>query len=223
MKIVAILGSPHGMEGSTGRLLAGVMESAKSAGAEVTAHVLTRMKVQPCRGCGACHKTGQCVIRDDFKGLKDSLLAADGVLLASPNYIFSVTAQMKAMMDRCSCPLHCQAMEGKYGAAVVTSGGSGGEEVENYLLRFLRALGCWTVGSVSAEARQLEDERTRGPKYGEAAVLGARLVEAIRARAAFPDQENERHAFFQRMKELVGFRKDEWPYEYKYWKSLGRL
>ena len=144
------------------------------------------MKVQPCRGCAACHKTGECVIRDDFKQIKDSLLAADGVVLASPNYIFSVTAQMKAMMDRCSCPLHCQAMEGKYGAAVVTSGGSGGEEVEAYLLRFLRALGCRTVGGVTAEARQLEDESTRGPKYGEAAILGARLVEAIRTRANVP-------------------------------------
>ena len=126
-------------------------------------------------------------------------------------------------MDRCSCPLHCQAMDGKYGAAVVTSGGSGSEEVETYLLRFLRALGCRTVGGVTAEARQIEDERTRGPKYGEAAVLGARLVEAIRTRAAFPEQEKERHAFFQRMKELIGFRKDEWPYEYEYWKSHGRL
>jgi multimeric flavodoxin WrbA len=180
------------------------------------------MKVQPCRGCAACHKTGECVIQDDFKQIKDSLLAADGVVLASPNYIFSVTAQMKAMMDRCSCPLHCQAMEGKYGAAVVTSGG-GGEEVEAYLLRFLRALGCRTVGGVTAEARQLEDERTRGPKCGEAAILGARLVEAIRTRAKFPEQDNERAAFSRRMKELVGFRKDEWPYEYNYWKSHGRI
>jgi len=223
MKIVAVLGSPHGTEGSTGRLLAGVMESARSAGAEVTAHVLAGMKVQPCRGCAACHKTGECVMRDDFKQIKDSLLAADGVVLASPNYIFSVTAQMKAMMDRCSCPLHCQAMEGKYGASVVTSGGSGGEEVEGYLLRFLRALGCRTVGGVTAEARQLEEESSRGLKYGEAAMLGARLVEAIRTRAAFPDQDNEHAAFFQRMRELVSFRKDEWPYEFNYWKSHGRI
>ena len=139
------------------------------------------MDVKPCRGCGACHKTGQCVIKDDFKEVEDALLKADGIVLASPNYIFSVTAQMKALMDRCSCPIHCQAMEGKYGAAVVTSGGSGSDEVEGYLLRFLRALGCWTVGSVAAEAGEIEGKSGQGGRFGEARDLGARMVEAIRA------------------------------------------
>jgi len=223
MNIVTVIGSPHGMKGNTGQLLSRVEESLKASGAEVTQFDVTRMDVKPCRGCGACHKTGQCVIKDDFKGIEAALLKADGIVLASPNYIFSVTAQMKALMDRCSCPIHCQALEGKYGAAVVTSGGSGGDVVEGYLLRFLRALGCWTVGSVAAEAHEVEGQSGQGGRFGEAGDLGARLAEAIHRRPTFADQESERAAFFNRMKALIVMRKEEWPHEYRYWKSLGRI
>jgi len=220
MNIVAIIGSPHGMKGNTGRLLSSVEGALKaSKNADVTEFVLAKMKVQPCRGCASCHKTGECVVKDDYQKILDALLKSDGVVLASPNYMFSVTAQTKALMDRCSCPLHCQALEGKYGAAVVTSGGSGSDVVEGYLLRFLRALGCWTVGSVAAEAREVEGKA----KAAEAAALGERLIAAIREREMFSDQAKERQAFFDRMKSLIELRKDEWPHEYRYWKNLGRI
>ena len=176
MNIVTVIGSPHGMKGNTGQLLSRVEESLKASGAEVTQFDVTRLDVKPCRGCGSCHKTGQCVIKDDFKQVETALFKADGIVLASPNYIFSVTAQMKALMDRCSCPIHCQALEGKYGAAVVTSGGSGSDVVEGYLLHFLRALGCWTVGSVAAEAHEVEGRSGPGGRFGEAGALGARLI-----------------------------------------------
>jgi multimeric flavodoxin WrbA len=143
-------------------------------------------------------------------------------VLASPNYMFNVTAQMKAFLDRCCGPLHCQAWEGKCGAAVVTSGGGGAEEVEAYRLRFLRAMGCRTVGSVSAQARQLEGDAA-GQCTQAAGRLGANLVESIRSKRAFPEQAAERQAFVNRMKQLVTMQKDIWPYEYEYWKSHGRL
>jgi len=223
MNIVTIIGSPHGMKGNTGRLLSSVEESLKASGADVTQFDVARMDVKPCRGCGSCHKTGQCVIKDDFKTVEAAMLKADGIVLASPNYIFSVTAQMKALMDRCSCPIHCQALEGKYGAAVVTSGGSGGDVVEGYLLRFLRALGCWTVGSVAAEAHEVEGKSGPGGRFGEAGDLGNRMVAAIREGQTFADQESERAAFFGRMKALISMHKEDWPHEYRYWKSLGRI
>ena len=97
MNIVAILGSPHGMKGTTGALLAGVTSSAKAAGADVKTFLLSKMTVKPCHACDACHRTGECSIKDDFNTLKTTMLAADGIILASPNYITSVSAQMKAV------------------------------------------------------------------------------------------------------------------------------
>jgi multimeric flavodoxin WrbA len=223
MNIVAILGSPHGMKGTTGTLLAGVTSSAEAAGAEVKTFLLSKMTVKPCQACDACHRTGECSIKDDFKTLKAAMLAADGVILASPNYITSVSAQMKAVFDRCCGPLHCQAMQGRYGAAVVTSGGAESKIVEKYMIGFLRIMGCWTVGSVGAEAQQMMEEKARAPKLKAAARLGARLVEAIRDKKTYRGQVAVQRAFYERMKMLVTMRKDDWAYEHEYWKSLGRL
>ena len=223
MKIVALLGSPHGFKGATGTLLAEVIQGARRSGAEVTALLLTDHPVMPCRGCDACHKTGVCPQKDAFNAIKSAMLDADGIVLASPNYINSVSAQMKASFDRCCGLLHCQAMVGKYAAAVETSGGSGGEEVQRYILRFLRSLGCATVGSVGATSADLGDPDRRAKVYQQAADLGDNLAAAIAQKWDFPDQQAERQAFFQRMKGLILSRQAEWPYEYGHWKSKGWL
>jgi multimeric flavodoxin WrbA len=219
MKVTAVLGSPHGFAGSTGQVLQQMLAAVESAGAEVTTLSLATLEVRPCRACDLCHKTGDCGIHDDFYTIRNALLAADGVVLASPNYIFSVTAQMKALFDRCCGPLHCQAFSGKYAAAIVTSGGSGGDEVERYMLRFLRALGCRTVGSVGTEGWRVANKGTRAEVFARAEELGRQLVQAIRTRPRLPEQDEERHAFFERMRTLIDLRKDEWPYEYEYWKA----
>ncbi|MBN2320656.1 MAG: flavodoxin family protein [Acidobacteria bacterium] len=223
MNIVAILGSPHGMKGTTGALLAGVISSAEAAGAEVKTFLLSKITVKPCLACDVCHRTGECSIKDDFKTIKAAMIAADGIILASPNYITSVSAQMKAVFDRCCGPLHCQAMQGKYGATVVTSGGAESKVVEKYMIGFLQIMGCWTVGSVGAEAQQIMDEKARAPKLKAAARLGTRLAKAIREKKTYPGQVAVQRSFYERMKSLVTMRKDDWNYEYKYWKSLGRL
>lgn len=219
MNLVAVMGSPHGMAGNTGQLLEALMAAAKDAGAEVTLFCLGDMNVKPCRGCGACHKTGECVIKDDFARVKKALLEADGIVLASPNYIFSVSAQLKAMMDRCSCPIHCQALDGCYGAAVVTSGGGGGEEITDYAQRFLRSMGCWTVGGASATAPELANEEARKKALKRAADLGRSLVKAIAQKKTYPEQAEERTAFQERIHQLVMVHGEEWPYEYNWWQA----
>jgi multimeric flavodoxin WrbA len=223
MKIVAVIGSPHGLKGTTGRLLEPLLETARAAGAEVQLFDLAALSVLPCTACDCCHRTGRCSHDDDFESIRAAIEACDGLVLATPNYISSVSAQMKALLDRCCGPLHLQAFEGKYGAAVVTSGSPESAEVEQYLLRFLNTLGLWTVGSVGAEAREMLDPGLAIRPTGAATALGRRLVEAIDGRETFPQQVTLRQAFFERMRGLIEVRRHEWPYEYDYWKSHGRL
>jgi multimeric flavodoxin WrbA len=223
MRIAAVLGSPHGMRGNTGRLLESFVQGAKSRGADVTLLSLADLPIQPCRACDTCHRIGRCPNHDQFNTIQQAMRDSEGIVLASPNYIFSVSAQMKCLLDRCCGPLHLQVMDGKYGAALVTSGGSGSEEVEAYMLRFLRAMGCWTVGSVGIEAWKLAGPATAEPVLEAATDLGIRLCEAIEGKVTYDDQAAERRAFYTRMKELMTLRKDEWPFEYDYWQSMGRL
>jgi multimeric flavodoxin WrbA len=221
MNIVAVNGSPHGMKGATAVLLSEVTRAAQAAGAAVTTLLLADGVVGPCRACDTCHRVGTCPIKDDFATYRDPLLAADGVILASPNYLFSVSGQMKCFMDRCGGPLHLVALRNKYSAAVVSSGGGESADVETYLLRYLRAFGAWTVGSVAAPAAALFDPGMRPKALAPAAQLGADLAQAIAARKVYADQAVEQVAFAERMKGLVRFRKDQWTYEYQQWESRG--
>jgi multimeric flavodoxin WrbA len=218
MKLVAILGSPRGMQGNTGTLLDGVLQGARDAGAAVTIFSLAELDVQPCRGCEGCHITGVCPISDDFAPIKAAMEEADGLVLASPNYILSVTAQLKALLDRCSGPIHTQALAGKYAAAVVTSGNASAD-VADYMLHALRLMGFTTVGSVAALGWQMANPATRAPQLTAAAVLGAQLVEAIRTQQHFPAQDDERHAIMERFRQLVTLQKDYWRYEYAIWQA----
>ena len=147
------------------------------------------------------------------------MLEADGIILASPNYMHSISAQMKAFLDRSYSLCHCQMLKGKYGAAVVASGGPGFEMAEQYLMRVLGMLGCWTVGSVCAAQPQLDCEDERIRIMQEAADIGSRMAKAISSKEAFPDQESERQEFFEGIKMVVELHKEDWPFEYEYWES----
>ncbi len=123
MKLISLVGSPHGEKGNTAKLTKEVLKGAESMGAVNETIVLKGDTVAPCRGCDVCHVKGFCVQKDSFRDIVRKIVDADGLILASPNYIFSVSAQLKAFMDRCCGILHCQNFTGKYGVSVVTSGG----------------------------------------------------------------------------------------------------
>lgn len=223
MKILAIIASPHGMRGNTGRLLEEVLAGVEEAGAETEILSLKSLKVKPCVGCDICHKTGICNIKDDYEGLKAKLLACDGFILASPNYIFSVTAQMKAFFDRCNGMIHCMALEGKYAALVETSGSGPDEEVLAYMGRFVNSLGAKSVGAVGspiAGIRTFPDEITL---YSRARALGNELCRCIAEQRSFPEQETFIGNFRAQMSGLVDYMKDFWSFEREFWdKKLTR-
>ena len=223
MKLVAIIGSPRGMQGNTGIVLEGLLAGAREAGAEIETFSLAELDVQPCRSCEGCHITGECPIDDDFDTLKAALAASDGLILASPNYIMSVTAQIKAVLDRCSGLIHTQSLDGKYAAAVVTSGSGGTDDVAAYMLRALQMIGYLGVGSVGALGWELVRPETREAHLAAAKALGHELVEAIRTRRRFPEQEAGRKMIMERMQQLVTMQKDHWRFEYDYWSAREKL
>lgn len=102
MKILAINGSPRGKKSNTDRILQPFLEGAREAGAETETVYLKDKTINPCIGCFTCWtKTpGVCVHKDDMPALLEKLREADVVVYATPLYVFTVTAQMKAFMDR---------------------------------------------------------------------------------------------------------------------------
>jgi multimeric flavodoxin WrbA len=220
MKVISILGSPRGIKGYTGSLLKPVLEAAQNAGAETELFSLGDLLVKPCKGClEICHTKGKCHQKDDFEKIKNAMIEADGIIYASPNYNLTVSAQMKALIDRCGLMLHCQQLTGKYVAMVVTSGGSDPEDVVNYFRSIIKLYGFWIVGSIEAVEAQFEDAEEKAKLMESATALGNRMVNAIKNQEIFPEQEDDRNQSFEIMKYMVMMLKERWPVAWDYWNT----
>jgi multimeric flavodoxin WrbA len=213
MKILAIIASPRGMQGNTGRLLEEVLAGVQEAGAETEILSLKTLNVQPCVACDVCHKTGICNIKDDYESIKEKLLGCDGFILASPNYIFSVTAQMKALLDRCNGLIHCTALEGKYAAVVETSGGGEDAEVITYMERFVNTLGANSVGGIGSSMAGIRTFPEEANLFDKARNLGQDLCRSVADKRKFPVQDEFISGFKTRMAGLIDFMKEEWVFE----------
>ena len=221
MKVLAIMGSPQGMNGNTGRLLEEVLAGVRQEGSEVEIVSLSESKVLPCVSCYACHKTGKCTLKDDFQKINAKLLSCDGFIFASPNYIHSVTAQLKAFFDRSACIIHCVALEGKFGAVVESSGGGEDVDVIKYMEHVVNILGAQSVGGIGSAVsgcRAFPDEETL---FAKAQELGKELCRNIREKRHFSEQDAFLDAFKARMKGLVEFQQKDWVFEYEYWQARG--
>lgn len=99
-QITAIYGSPR-RRGNTSRLLQQAVAGARDQGATVTEIVLRDIKMAPCMEIYGCTRNGECAIQDGFQPVRDSLLASQGIMLASPIFFYTVSAHTKIFMDRC--------------------------------------------------------------------------------------------------------------------------
>jgi multimeric flavodoxin WrbA len=99
-KVLGIAGSPR-RGGNTDFLLQQAMLGASGQGVETKLVILDELNIAPCRHCDKCLPTGKCAIEDDMQWLYQELREADYLILASPIFFMGVTAQVKAMIDRC--------------------------------------------------------------------------------------------------------------------------
>ena len=105
MNILILSGSPR-KNGNTDLLV-----EAFSKGASEKHHVdvvsVHDYKVSPCMGCNTCFTSegNTCVQKDDMSFIYDKLANADMLVIASPVYFYGLSAQLKAVIDRCHNPI----------------------------------------------------------------------------------------------------------------------
>lgn len=100
--ILGISSSPR-YGGNTDVLLDAALAGARSSGASTEKIILNCLDFKPCQECGGCDDTGVCVIPDDMRMVYKKVSNADGIIMASPVFFGSLTAQAKAMIDRFEC------------------------------------------------------------------------------------------------------------------------
>jgi multimeric flavodoxin WrbA len=105
-KIAAIYGSPR-LDGNTSiltdRFLEGVKDGMAGSGIDLKIEKIaaSKMDISPCRECGSCSRTGECIVQDDMQGIFKTLIEADFIAAASPVFFTTVSAYLKALIDRC--------------------------------------------------------------------------------------------------------------------------
>jgi multimeric flavodoxin WrbA len=99
MKVIAFLGSPR-EGGNTELLLKEAIRGIEESGFNVQIFNLNQMNIMPCQNCGGVKKRGHAS-DDDMSQVYEAIGTADRIILSSPVFFFSVSAQAKMMIDRC--------------------------------------------------------------------------------------------------------------------------
>jgi multimeric flavodoxin WrbA len=102
MRVCGIVGSPK-KNGNVDLLVSQVLKGASSRGAETSKLYLNDMRIKPCQSCGTNPHLEYCLFDDDMKEVYQALESCDAVVLGSPVYFDTVSAQTKLMIDRCNC------------------------------------------------------------------------------------------------------------------------
>jgi multimeric flavodoxin WrbA len=141
------------------------MSSLESLGdVEYEIVALTDYKLEMCRGCKNCFRRGEefCSLKDDRDVLIGKMMASDGIVFATPNYSYHVSATMKAFLDRLGFVFHRPRFFGKTFTSIVAQGIYGGSKIVKYLDFVGMGLGCNVVKGSCTTALDPMNERERG-------------------------------------------------------------
>lgn len=103
-KVLVISSSPR-KGGNSETLAASFVKGAVEAGHSVETVYLREKTFDFCKGCMACMATHRCVIADDAVEIAAKMHDADVLVFATPVYYYSVSGQLKTMLDRAN-PLY---------------------------------------------------------------------------------------------------------------------
>jgi len=186
-KIVIVMGSPR-KNGNSATLAHRVAEGAADGGAEVQSFYLHEMDIKPCTACDVCREdtSTDCNINDDMEQLYPKLRQADALVIASPIYWFTVSAQTKLFMDRLYALGGPQgnALKGKRIGIIVTYGDTDpfNSGAVNALRTFQDAfayIGSHIVDMVYGSASEAGEIKNNRGLMEKAYVMGKQLVTEV--------------------------------------------
>jgi multimeric flavodoxin WrbA len=128
--IVGICGSPR--KGATEHVLREALNMLKTRGFDTEFFTVRGKKIGFCTHCDHCLEHKECIIKDNMNVVYSLLREAEGIIIATPVYNGGISAQTKAVMDRCRALLAADAdvLKYKIGMAIAVGGDRvGGQEL----------------------------------------------------------------------------------------------
>jgi multimeric flavodoxin WrbA len=123
MKVIAFNGSAR-KDGNTAIMVKQVFGELEKEGIETEMIQFSGKQIRGCTACYKCfeNKDHRCAVKTDIvNDCIEKMLEADGIILASPTYFASVSAELKALIDRAGLVAKAneEMFARKVGAAVV--------------------------------------------------------------------------------------------------------
>jgi len=118
--------------------------------------MLSDYRLEPCRGCKLCFEKGEeaCPLKDDRDVLIEKMLASDGIVFASPSYMFQVSGLLKTFIDRLAFFGHRPRFFGRTFTSIVVQGLPFGGQIGKYLNLVGSCFGFKTVAGSRIVARE---------------------------------------------------------------------
>ncbi len=100
-KVLVISSTPRN-SGNSDVLCDEFIKGAQEAGHQTEKIRLKDKNINYCTGCGCCNdQNTPCPQKDDMPELIQKMIEADVIVMATPVYFYTVSAQMKTFIDRC--------------------------------------------------------------------------------------------------------------------------
>ena len=160
-KKVLILSSSPRRGGNSDTLCNEFMRGAIESGNEAEKVFLRDKTIHYCTGCSTCSLHGKpCPQKDDAAEIIEKMVAADVIVMATPVYFYTMSAQMKTLIDRC-CGLYTE-MKNKEFYFIVTAAEDDRKLMERTVDTFQGFLDC------------LENPTIKGVVYGTGVCMWAK-------------------------------------------------
>lgn len=101
-RILIVLGGGR-WDGNTAQLTDAFTKGAVEVGHQVETISLAEIEVKGCLGCNACRYEKPCIQKDAFNSLIPKIKEADLIVFASPLYFWTISAKLKAFIERFYC------------------------------------------------------------------------------------------------------------------------
>lgn len=169
MYALAICGSPR-KGGNTELMLKEVLAELKNAGWDTEFEKVGGTAIRGCLACTKCfeNKDKACVQKEDkFNAIFSKMLKADAMILGSPTYFGTISADLKALVERAGyvSMANNHAFTAKIGAAVVAvrrGGAIHAFDAINHLFQISRMIipgsTYWNMGVGRDKGAVLEDK-----------------------------------------------------------------
>jgi multimeric flavodoxin WrbA len=179
MKVVAIGGSPR-LQGISNYLIDQALEVLASRGIETEKIVLNEHKFGFCQAHNDCAASAECKQKDDASWILEKYRLADGIIVASPVYFGSISAQIKAFVDRSFfIYMHGRRPQAKCIGLIAIAGRGGHEETIKELKKFIRVPNAQVFTLAGSSGRPDSNPKEQVDLIKQAREMGRRMADVL--------------------------------------------